>query len=66
MDEHTYIWIYIYLVGFSISGVVFYNGAIRGKAKRPELWSVIFSMFWFVSIPLLVWQVFKAFRDDKK
>lgn len=66
MNETTYTVIIVYLVGFALSGVVFYNGAVRGKARHSEIWSILFSLFWFVTIPLLVWSVVKSFREDRR
>jgi len=65
MNEHLFTVIQVYLIVFALSGLLFYSGAIRGRARKPEIMSVLFSLFWFITLPLLLWQVIKAFKEDR-
>lgn len=56
----------IYLWGVVVSTLIFWRGALRGKAKNPHLWSVLFGLLWFITIPVVVWQVVRAFQEDAK
>ena len=52
-------WYEIYLLGLVLTVPFYYWGAVRGKAKTPELMSLIFGAFWFITIPMLIYQLFK-------
>ncbi len=52
-------WYYVYLFGLVVGVLIFYIGGVSGKAKKPELWSIVFGVFWPVTLPFLLWLVFK-------
>ncbi len=49
----------IYVIGFVLGVLVFYYGGVRGKASNPEIWSVVFGALWPITVPLLIYMVFK-------
>lgn len=55
----------VYLWGAFLFTMFFYAGAIRGKARNPQIWSVVFGLLWFITVPLVVFQVWKAFRKER-
>lgn len=54
----------VYLTGLVLTTTFFYYGGVRGKAVRPELWSVIFGLVWPISLPLVIVFVIRAFKRD--
>ncbi len=52
-------WFGLYVIGFVLGVLVFYYGGVRGKAPKPEMWSLVFGAFWPITLPLLVYLVFK-------
>lgn len=43
-------WILIYSLGIAFWVAVFYHGAVRGGAKNPWVFSLIFGVFWPASM----------------
>lgn len=66
MNEQWFGIFKVYTIMLTISVVLFYFGGVKGKAKNPEFNALLFGMFWFITIPLLAWNVVKAFQEDKK
>ena len=56
---------YIWLAGFAVATVIFYHGALRGKARYPEIFSVLFGLVWFITLPLVLVAAVNGILRDK-